>query len=351
MANPNYKPKRVNSFDQNESASKSMDNYNESSSMQLNWIILGRKNVELAAELLKEDGTTLNIVDFACSHGKNSMTVINQLFDHLNTNNVLLAKNLKEIIVYHNDLPDNDFDEVLKCVEDKEIGYKVNELIESNNIEIETRFVGKTYYEQIVENESINFAFCYTSLHWMPEYCNLNYSVMYEKERENSEMLKWITEMSDRYLFKWLELRHQELKPSGLLSFNICTLSSFPAIVNKAWASLLKSKNIDPVELSSVTIPVLVRTKEQIDRLFEFIKDKFSLVNNQFIKDTIEMDKPTLRAVCYNQITTGLYKHPNLFPDMDSIEAFYEEFEQEIYSLGETVTLNSGFEWILLQKI
>jgi hypothetical protein len=33
-------------------ASKSMDNYNESSSMQLNWIILGRKNVELAGNII-----------------------------------------------------------------------------------------------------------------------------------------------------------------------------------------------------------------------------------------------------------------------------------------------------------
>lgn len=301
--------------------------------------------------MLKEDSSTLNIVDFACSHGKNSMTVINQLFDNLSSNNFTLANNLKEIIVYHNDLPDNDFEEVLKCVEDKEIGYKVNDLIEINNIALETRFIGKTYYEQIVENESVDFAFCYTSLHWMPEYPSLNYSVMFEKEREDPETFKWATEMSDKYLFKWLELRHEELKPSGFVSFNICILSNFPAIVNKVWAPLLKSKNIDPTELSSVNIPVLIRTKEQIDRLFEFVKDKFSVVNTEFIEDTIEMDKSTFRAVCYNQITAGLHKHPKLFPNMDLIEDFYEEFEKECYDLNETVSLNSGFEWILLQKI
>ncbi|KXN65542.1 hypothetical protein CONCODRAFT_12838, partial [Conidiobolus coronatus NRRL 28638] len=149
MVNTVNKPNRVNALDQNECATKSMDNYNESSSMQLKWIKLGRKNIEFAVSLFHEYSDTLKVIDFACSHGKNSMTVINQLFDELIEKRHHLVNKLKSIGIYHNDLPDNDFEEVLKCVEDEKIGYKYHKLIKSNQISLLTTCVGKTYYEKI----------------------------------------------------------------------------------------------------------------------------------------------------------------------------------------------------------
>jgi hypothetical protein len=279
------------------------------------------------------------------------MTVINQLFDELVEKRPHLVSKLKSVGIYHNDLPDNDFDEVLKCVEDEKIGYKHHNLIKLNQISLLTTCIGKTYYEKIVENETIDFAFCYTSLHWMPEYRGLSYGLVYEELYEHRILTKWFDEMSDRHILSWLDLRYQELKHSGLISFNICTMTNFSDIVNKGWESLIKNRGLNPGALANVTIPVYFRSKKQVNKILEAVKDKFKVIYIEYMLDETYMDRPALKAVTYNQLLSGLSKYRNLFPSRECIDKFYEEFENECFKSKDVRTLHTGFEWILLQKV
>jgi hypothetical protein len=293
----------------------------------------------------------LTIADFGCSHGKNSMSVINQMFDQLNSSRPTLAKNLKEIIIYHNDLPDNDFKEVLKCAEDTNLGYKEHGLVKSNQVEIDTRCIGKSYYESIVSNSTVDFAFCYISLHWMPEYCDLDYGLIYNDEFNDSKLEQYFGDVSYKYLLKWLNLRYEELKPSGVLNFNILRTHKLSIMINKAWDNYLKLKNIQQAELSKVKIPMYDRSEEQISKALGAVKYKFRTIDQFYIEFDSVIDKPTFKSVFYNQFLSGLSNYPKLFPNLQSINNFYEGFEEEFFKSSDQTTYLTGWTWILLQKI
>jgi hypothetical protein len=277
------------------------------------------------------------------------MSVINQLLDCLN--NTRDVKNIKSIMVYHNDLPDNDFDEVMKCANNPKIGYKTHELIISKDIKLDTRTVGKSYYNQIAENETVDFAFCYTSLHWMPEYKPFDFGLMYVPQTDAQEFNTMFDQISDRYLKQWLELRFEELKLDGIISFNIISWSNFNQIMNFEWTKFLKFKCISAKKLADVNIPVICRPRYQILNAIESFESKYKVLNFESIEDSAKLCKFSFKAMLYNQLIAGLSKHMDLFETKESIEKFYEEFEDQCYKGKDFIKFDTVTEWILLQKI
>jgi hypothetical protein len=273
------------------------------------------------------------------------------MFDQLNSSRPTLAENLKEIIIYHNDLPDNDFREVMKCVEDRKLGYKYHELIESSQIELDIKCVGKSYYESILSADTVDFGFCYTSLHWMPKYCDLDYGLNYNDEFNDSKLKQYFGDVSYKYLLKWLNLRYVELKPSGMLNFNIVRTHKLSVMLNKAWDNYLNLKNIQQADLSKVKIPMYGRSEEQISQVLAENKNKFRIIDQFYIEFDSVMDKPTFKSALYNQFLSGLSNYPKLFPNLQSINNFYEGFEEEFFKSSGQITFSTGWEWILLQKI
>jgi hypothetical protein len=299
--------------------------------------------------LLQLEDDTFTVVDFACSHGKNSMSVINQLLDGVN--NIKDVQNIKSMMVYHNDLPDNNFDEVMKCVNDTQIGYKSHNMFTSKDIQLESRCIGRTYYQQIVEDESVDFAFCYTSLHWMPEYRDLDFGLMYVPQTGELELNQWFDYNSENYLKQWLSLRYEELKPSGIVSFNVISYSNFNDNMNSEWTVFLKSKGISTKDLSGVNIPVVCRPRDQISSAIESFVDQYKVVNFDTIEDSAKLCRQGFKAICYNQIISGLSKHETIFPTHEERDQFYQEFEDQCYSTQDYIKFDTVTEWILLQKI
>jgi hypothetical protein len=262
------------------------------------------------------------------------------------------TKNLTNMVFYHEDLPDNDFEAVKSCIEDPEIGYPYHELIKKNNIRTSTECIGRTYYEQIVESNSIDIAFCYASLHWMPEYKETPYGLAYDRMYNDVELTKWFDDMSERYLTKWLDLRYDELKTGGLVSFNIMTENNLIPWSNDSWKLALSQRGLDYKKFSKVNLPIYPRSDENLKKLLEKFDSKFKTIKCYQINQPAAFPKSGIRAALYNQIVSGLAQYPEEFPDEESREKLYDEFENILYSGGADIKENQiSFQWIVLQKL
>ncbi|KXN68620.1 S-adenosyl-L-methionine-dependent methyltransferase [Conidiobolus coronatus NRRL 28638] len=350
MSEVKIRNRRVNSGDQMESVSKSMKDYNKASSMQLKLIEGGRGNIQLAAPLLPKHEGTVKVADFGCSYGRNSMFVMRHLLDEMKLYPNYIS-NLSNLVFYHEDLPDNDFDAVRSCVEDPEIGYPYHELVKQNNIRTSTECIGRTYYDQIVESESIDIAFCYTSLHWMPEYKETTYGLVYDRMYNDTKLTNWFDDMSERYLAKWLDHRHRELKEGGLVSFNIMTDTNMVDWVNENWKLALSQVGLDQKNFTKVNIPIYHRSEENLKNLLKKFDSKFKVIRCDPINDPAPVPRSGIRAGFYNQIVVGLAKYPEEFPDEESREKLFDKFEALLFKESDLKDINSIFQWIVLQKL
>jgi hypothetical protein len=300
--------------------------------------------------LPKHDGT-VKVADFGCSYGRNSMFVMKHLLDEMKLY-PNYTNNLTNMVFYHEDLPDNDFDAVRSCIQDPEIGYPFHEMVKKNNIKTSTECIGRTYYEQIVESESIDIAFCYTSLHWMPEYKETPYGLIYDRTYNDTELTKWFDEMSDRYLEKWLDLRYEELKEGGLASFNIMSGTNMANWINDNWKLALFQRGLDQKNFTKINLPVYQRSEEKLKSLLKRLDSKFKVVRCEPIEDPAPTPKSGIRAALYNQIVVGLAQYPEDFPNEESRSSLYDEFEALLFSDGsDSKVIDSIFQWVVLQKV
>ncbi|KXN68615.1 S-adenosyl-L-methionine-dependent methyltransferase [Conidiobolus coronatus NRRL 28638] len=340
----------ISPFDQSESVSKSMKDYNKSSSTQLGIIKRGLDNIAIAVPNLPQNQGCLQVVDFGCSQGKNSIFVINNLLDEMQLS-FKYIKAINKLTVYHVDLPDNDFDGLRDCLIDPNISYLNHNLVKSRNIDVKVECVGKTYYDQILDNNSVDMAFCYSSLHWMPEYTSTPYGLAYDSKYEDYSLTEWFTEMSDRYLAKWLGLRFSELKQYGVISFNIMTYSDCSNWINPSWKRVFQKRSLNYLDFAKVYIPIYMRSTSSIRRVLDNLKDQFKILSRRSESVTLNLPRSGIRSVFFNQIMVGLSKYPEYFKTEASKQQFYYEFEAELFKDSEIINTNNSFEWVVLQKL
>jgi hypothetical protein len=299
---------------------------------------------------LPQNQGSIQVVDFGCSQGKNSIFVINSFLDEMK----LSYKNLgafNRLSIYHVDLPDNDFDGLRDCLIDPDISYLNHNLVMSRKVDTKVECVGKTYYEQILDNNSVDIAFCYSSLHWMPEYTPTPYGLAYDSKYDDESLTEWFTKMSDRYLAKWLDLRFSELKQYGIVSFNIMTHSDCSDWINPSWKRVFQKRSLNYLDFTKVYIPIYMRSTSSIRRVLDNLKDQFKILSWRSDNVTLSLPKPDIRSVFFNQIMVGLSKYPEYFKTEAFKQQFYYEFEAELFKDSDTIDTNNSFEWIVLQKL
>jgi hypothetical protein len=300
-------------------------------------------------ENLPKHSGSLNIGDYGCSQGKNSMFVINHILGKLQ-NNPKYLEGLKQLFVYHEDLPDNDFNQVRECVEDPSIGYKHHNLIISAEIDVNPNFIGKSYYESIVQPGVLDLIFCYNSIHWMPEYFPCKYGLGYMAEYNDLELTLKFNEMSSHYLEKWLNLRYEELKQGGLITINFTTDCNLVDLLNKYWLLTLQKFGYKQADFDRVMFPVYFRQITEVQIVIEKFSTKFEVLFSEANIECPKFTKLEVKALTKNQILGCLENYANI--DENRKLELYQSFEGSIFAEGREYLESYGIiNWIVLRKI
>ncbi|KAM9979699.1 hypothetical protein ACTFIZ_005954 [Dictyostelium cf. discoideum] len=159
----------------------------------------------------KYNNNNIRILDIGCLHGKNSIIVLKSLIEQIRNK---WNPNEKVIEIFHSDLSVNDFSNLFNQV------YNLNSY--SNKINnIFTYGIGNAFENQLVPNNSIDFIFSFTTLHWVPF---LNKYKSFEGSLYNIAFLDRLAGFENYYkerLLNVLNHRYNELKVGGIFSFNI----------------------------------------------------------------------------------------------------------------------------------
>lgn len=296
-------------------------------------------------------GNKLAIGDLGCSHGKNSMLVIGQLLE-LVEKNKSIGKKLKNLEFHHEDLEDNDFDQVQKCLNDRSISYQYNNYVINNNITTSVYFLPKSFYEPLFKPSSIDIILCYTSIHWLPNYRSLTRGIWFHEHLETSSNIEWFKKLSKDCLINWLNLRYEELETNGLITLNILESQKSIDELSIAWEDYIATKGFSSSDLKKVVVPLILRNQEEVNSCLSQFSKKFKILRNQYSKDSYQFGREHLKAIFSGVVIHGLGNYPDLFPTIDSKNEFFDEFLDYFYDIKNYNSMSElGFIFLVLQKI
>ena len=121
---------------------------------------------------------SLAIADLGCSSGPNTLSMTCELIETVEMLSRELNHESPEYIIFLNDLPGNDFNNIFKSLE----CFKQN---------LNARVVGgigkcyitglpASFYERILPTSSLHFVHSSYSVHWMSQVCNINWSLSFK---------------------------------------------------------------------------------------------------------------------------------------------------------------------------
>lgn len=220
---------------------------------------------------------TIYISDLGCSHGINSMLLLNTIVNQFR----LPDDPSKDIVCVHNDLPSNDWTSFIETLNNKKVSY----LHESSRGRSFGFIAPQSFYEPLFPQSYLHFTVSYICLHWLSELpctlpslaCNIQYNKDYLISNHNNIYLKWKS-WAHNDITNWLKLRANELKDKGELCVvmvsnpfdsdisrglykNSKSLFDFLAI---AMRDMLKSNIITEEEYNRFTIPYYLRTVNEV---------------------------------------------------------------------------------------
>jgi hypothetical protein len=279
------------------------------------------------------------------------MTAINQLLE-LIENNSCISNKLKDLLIYHEDLDSNDFNQVQKCLDDKSISYLNSGYIKNNHITTKVQFLPKSFYEPLFDSNSIDIVMCYSSIHWLPKYKSLTSGLVFQESIETPENVKWFKKLGKDCLTNWLSLRFEELSPNGLITINIMTSNGIDERINPAWDEYISTKGFTHADLNKVNSTSILRSSKEIDETLAEFNGKFKILRKFLSKGIYTFDRNHLNAVLSQQIIKGLENYPELFPTTESKSKFFEDYMEFLYNVKNCPSeMDIGFVYLVLQKV
>jgi hypothetical protein len=183
---------------------KKNEHYNHNSPVQLNIV---QKSFPYIRRAVAEDQTSVEftipftITDYGCSQGVNSAAAIKEILSNVREK----YPSLGHVLVVFNDQSTNDWSSLFKTVE--------SHLHTDHEQPITILASGKSFYEQIMPSNSVNFAYTSTSIHWLSKTpCNItNQCSSSTHEVREEERQLWKQQSYDDYKL-FLQNRSKELK-------------------------------------------------------------------------------------------------------------------------------------------
>ncbi|KAM9979695.1 hypothetical protein ACTFIZ_005950 [Dictyostelium cf. discoideum] len=278
------------------------NNYNKYCSGQLKLISDFDKINEIFEIVLKNhvnnqgsqnnNNNNIRILDIGCSHGKNSIIVLKPLIEQIRNK---WNPNEKVIEIFHSDLPVNDFSNLFNQV------YNLNSY--SNKINnIFTYGIGNSFENQLVPNNSIDFIFSFSTLHWVPF---LNEYKSFEGSLYNiaiSDRLAGFENYYKERLLNTLNHRYNELKVGGIFSLIILIQEDKGSENEEKSKSLYNClKNVKDIlrEMSYESILSIEEVENMVIPIVFFTRDEYQYAIDKSTNNT------GLKLIYENRITTN----------------------------------------------
>ncbi|KAM9968933.1 hypothetical protein ACTFIW_000336 [Dictyostelium discoideum] len=270
-----------------------------------------------------QDNNNIRILDIGCSHGKNSIIVLEPLIEQIRNQ---WKPNEKVIEIFHSDLSVNDFSILFNEV------YNLNSYSNKTN-NIFTYGIGNGFENQLVPNNSIDFIFSFTTLHWVPflsEYKlfegSLHIPYLYH--------LPGLENYNKERLLNILNHRYNELKVGGIFSFNIFIKEDQGSENEEKSKSMYNCmKNIKEIlrEMSYESILSREEVENMIVPAIIFIRDEYQYAIDKSTNNT------GLKLIYENRITSNW---ADSYQDDESfigsliafiVDSIFNDFEQRLH--------------------
>ncbi|KAK9696214.1 hypothetical protein K7432_012590 [Basidiobolus ranarum] len=317
---------------------QAMKDYNSNSKVQAQFNQFGIEVLNKTVQNL-DIGSTFTIGDYGCSHGRNSMTVINAILDSIHAR----RSNTQPLTVqvYHNDLPLNDFGEVFKCLQDPTLTYQNHSLVNSNPDHlIITMISAKSFYSQCLPNDHVDLAISFNCVHWLQSISTTLYRplTLYSSQI-TTDQKRQIQEAGHCQLVSFLRSRAMELRLDGHLVFSLLNRLDTLRDMDAVWQQHIEEYNIDINLLDATLVPVLLRTQEDIERAIREVPSLSLISCTEYSRQTDfgrgEYGIAQLKATVWPQLQTGLTKR-NVFSNDSQLAEFIDTFFMKVRSFDES---------------
>jgi jasmonate O-methyltransferase len=108
------------------------------------------------------------ITDLGCSSGSNALVLVSIAIEAIQSYCIQFRKEPPEVCIFLNDLPNNDFNMVVKSLV---------MLRRSNEPTVVASVTPGSFYERLFASDSLHLVCSSSSLHWLSKVCHFHYSM------------------------------------------------------------------------------------------------------------------------------------------------------------------------------
>lgn len=244
------------------STSGMAETYNENSDPQFAIIYLMVPYIKLGIQELETKSSSLTIVDFGSSHGRNSITAMKLFIQELINQNKLFVAPL----IVHNDLPTNDWTKLFQLLaEDRSYQGVAN---------------GYSFYDRCLPDSSFTLGFTASSIHWLskiPSPLKQHCFYTYGDDQER----KAYKEQARLDFTAFIENRSKELVSGGVLVLSVPSydeqgIDSISNYFDQLYITAQSFFNAN--ELARLIIPIYLRSLDECTDTDLFNRCSFKLI-------------------------------------------------------------------------
>ncbi|KAK8545102.1 hypothetical protein V6N13_066410 [Hibiscus sabdariffa] len=253
--------------------------YANNSSIQKNMLLKTRSFLEDAIkDILSKfmPVTCMKVADLGCALGPNAFFPTNEILDTITRISQQSHRELPELQVFLNDLPQNDFNTVFRSVPDfkKDMGDLRGPCFIAG--------VPGSFYERIFPSRSMHFIHSSTSLQWLskvPKGLENNKGNIYMSKSSSSDVFKAYSEQFQMDFSNFLRLRSKEMIDGGRMLLSLMGRSiTDPAskdccslwdLLTKSFLDLVAKGLVQESDVDSFNIPYYNPCREEVIEIIE----------------------------------------------------------------------------------
>lgn len=219
---------------------------------------------------VEEGRQQYSIVDYGCSLGANSIFAMSRLIRHIHEH-----KSISRFSAYHNDLPTNDFNALLK-----NLGSSVHDYRRIPDCQVFVQLLPSSFFQQVLPDQRVDLGFSMAAVHWLNRIPSGKYNNAVFLSDANEQDRTDLLNQSAKDLQLFAKARTKEIKPGGLLFIaalaskagasgirEVSTADLF-VVVKKILTQLVADRLLSQEAMNDFVFPVVPRTKEEFLKPF-----------------------------------------------------------------------------------
>ena len=226
--------------------------------------------LECIDSTVEEGREQYSIVDYGCSLGANSVLAMSRLIQHIHA-----RKSISRFSAYHNDLPTNDFNALLK-----NLGSSTHDYRHIPDCQVFVQLLPSSFFQQVLPDQWVDLGFSMAAVHWLNRIPSSNYKNAVFLSDANEQAQADLLDQAAKDLQLFAKARTNEIKPGGLLFIvglaskvgssgrrDVSTAGLF-VVVKRILTQLVADRLLSQEALDKFVFPVVPRTEEEFLKPF-----------------------------------------------------------------------------------